>query len=80
MAKKREPKVPATAEKHAVRLELSTAVHEMLAKEGDKMDRSLSYVARMAVTEWLQSRQKGGHKTLPGQASFLPPAKKGGGK
>jgi predicted transcriptional regulator len=63
MARKRAPKVPAVAEKKAVRLELPPADYKRLERQARKIDRSLSYVARLAVMEWVKAAEdEGGSK------------------
>jgi len=63
MARKRVPKVPAVAERKAVRLELPAADYKRLERQARKLDRSLSYVARLAVMEWVKAaEQEGGSK------------------
>jgi len=58
MTKKKEPKVPATAiEKKAIRLELSSADYKRVERQARKLDRSLSYVARQAIMEWVKARE-----------------------
>jgi predicted transcriptional regulator len=60
MARKKEP-VPATStEKKPVRLELPTADYKRLERIARKLDRSLSYVARQAVMEWVKAREAEG--------------------
>ena len=82
MARKKESKVPAVStEKKSVRLELSDAVYQRLVAIGDEMDRSLSYVARLAVSEWTENRLKPpaspAHKPVPGQGDLFPGKAKG---
>ena len=57
MARKKEPKLPATAEKKAIRLELPSAEYKRVERQAKKLDRSLSYVARQAVMEWVKARE-----------------------
>ncbi len=57
MARKKEP-VPATStKKRAIRLELSEADCKRIERQARKIDRSLSYVARQAVLEWVKAQE-----------------------
>jgi len=46
-----------TGDKKAVRLELPHAEYKRLERQAHKLDRALSYVARLAVMEWLKARE-----------------------
>jgi len=57
MAEKKQARMPASTKKIAVRLELATADWTRLNAEAKKLDRSLSYCARIAVLSWISARE-----------------------
>lgn len=64
MARKRKvPDMPAaSAVKKPIRLELPLADYKRLERQARKLDRSLSYVARQAVMEWVKAAEERGSK------------------
>ena len=71
MARKREPKVPASAEpkterrvpitdrRMPIRMDLKASDHQRMERHARKRDISIASLARMILVEWLDDREGG---------------------